>query len=122
MNDDPSEMRVLYARIDSPALQELSDQIMMYFRSKGLAKREFDRDTVKMHMTLINVRYAEESDEGDGSSEKKNRRSAHFDGRTVLDEFKDYDFGAQEVNEMHLSVMHGLGADGYYDSTAIVKF
>lgn len=120
MNDDPSEVRVLFGRIESNALQGISDQIYQYFIAKGLSKREFNRDTVKMHMTLINVRYAEDAD-NEGAKSRKNGRKMHFDARTIIEEFANFDFGEEEVKEIHLSVMHTEASDGYYESTAVVQ-
>lgn len=121
MNDDPSEVRVLYGRIESDVLQEIGDKIYQYFISKGLSKREFDRDTIKMHVTLINVRYGEDDENEDGATKKKGRR-LHFDARSIMEEFSNFNFGEEEVKEIQLSVMHTEGSDGYYESTAHVVF
>lgn len=36
MNDDPSEVNVLYARVQSPQIQMLSDKIQEFFQDCGL--------------------------------------------------------------------------------------
>lgn len=121
MNDDPSEVRVLFGRIESDTLQELCDKMYQYFITKGLSKREFGRDTVKMHMTLINVRYSEDDENNDGATSRKRERRLHFDARSIIEEFENFDFGEEEVKEIQLSVMHTEGSDGYYESTTVAQ-
>jgi len=35
MNDDPSEVNVLYAKVENPKIQELADQIQTFFEGCG---------------------------------------------------------------------------------------
>lgn len=122
MNDDPSEVRVLYARVESESLQLIGDQMYQYFIAKGLSKREFDRDTVKMHMTLINVRYGEETEETVGDNGRRRYNRKHFDARTILENFREFQFGEVEINQIELSTMHTVASDGFYESSATINF
>lgn len=38
LNDDPSEVSVLYGKIESESLQSIADGIMEYFIAKGLIR------------------------------------------------------------------------------------
>lgn len=90
-----------------------------------MAKREFNRDSVKLHLTLINTTFEvfRKSSEGDEDDRRSKRRSnLHFDARPILEEFKDFDFGTQEVSEIHLSIRHAKGPDGFYEPASIVRF
>lgn len=120
MNDDPSEVRVLYGRVESEALQDICDKIYGYFISKGLSKREYNRDTVKLHLTLINVRNDKDPQDENGEKRRDGRR-LHFDARHIIEEFGDFQFGSDEVKEIHLSVMGSEDSDGYYLATAVMQ-
>lgn len=110
MNDDASSVKVLYARIDCPPLQVLADHIMDKFRQARLNKDEF-RESVKLHMTLMN---------GRGRKEKNPASLDVFDARLILKKYADYNFGKFIVNEVHLSQMHTAGANGFYVATGII--
>ncbi|KAL1124351.1 hypothetical protein AAG570_000980 [Ranatra chinensis] len=57
MNDDPSEVDVLYGKVfcadNVELMQELSDGIMSYFVQAGLMEKKYER--VKLHVTLMNT-------------------------------------------------------------------
>uniref|UniRef100_A0A183ECG0 KH domain-containing protein n=1 Tax=Gongylonema pulchrum TaxID=637853 RepID=A0A183ECG0_9BILA len=55
MNDDPTRARVLYACASSDRLQKFADAIANAMRDAGFAPKE---ESVKLHMTLSNVKYA----------------------------------------------------------------
>lgn len=95
---------------------------MFYFPKKkpGLAKREYDRDTVKLHMTLINA--SNSNDDGDDEPKTKNNFKKHFDARHILEKYGDFDFGTQQFNEIHLAIMQSKDVDGFYKCTASIKF
>lgn len=57
MNDDPTSVDVLYAKVVSEPLQRIADQLMEYFVAKGLVQRQYDH--VKLHATLINSKFAQ---------------------------------------------------------------
>lgn len=85
-----------------------------------MAKREFGRDTVKLHMTVINAK----NDKSDDDDEAGNRRKPpkKFDARHILDRYADYEFGSQELNQIHIAVMKSKDADGFYKCTTSIEF
>lgn len=42
MNDDPSNVRILYAKIESEALQQVADGILKRFIDAGNINRKYD--------------------------------------------------------------------------------
>lgn len=111
MNDDPSSVAVLYARIDCPALQDVANHIQEKFKQDLLNRDKF-RESVKLHMTLMNVR---------GRTEKNPGSLDFFDARAILKNYADYDFGKFTVKEVHLSQMHTAGTNGFYIATGIIS-
>ncbi|XP_055631759.1 activating signal cointegrator 1 complex subunit 1 [Toxorhynchites rutilus septentrionalis] len=120
MNDDPHAVDVLYANVESEALQQIADQMMEYFVANGLMQRKHDR--VKLHVTLMNSLFR---DSGDGSSggESDGKRGTRvtFDATAILREFGHYNFGTQKVSEIHLSQRYSTACDGFYEATGMVK-
>ncbi|XP_055838733.1 activating signal cointegrator 1 complex subunit 1 [Episyrphus balteatus] len=110
MNDDPSSVAVLYARIESSGLQVLADKILQKFKEARLNNDEY-RDAAKLHMTLMNVR---------GRLQRDPSSLSTFDARVICKKYADYDFGKFTVNEVHLSQMHTTGANGFYIATGIL--
>lgn len=127
MNDDPSSVDVLYAKVESEPLQRIADQLMEYFIANGLIKREYDH--VKLHATLINSTFgrhhAHSSGEEGGDDKKHHHHKRHrrekFDATEILREFGDFDFGVQKVSEIHLSQRFSTACNGFYEATAMVK-
>jgi activating signal cointegrator complex subunit 1 len=118
MNDDPSQVNVLYAKIDSPELQELCNQMLEFFRKNGLITRQ-EKDQVKLHVTLINTRYVNENENG-----QLDRRApkVFFDASKIIESYKDYYFGSIELKEIHLSQRHTQAENGFYVASAIINF
>lgn len=77
-----------------------------------MSKREFDRDNVKLHATLITTKYAEDD---------ANKRKLRFDARKILEQFSDYEFGSFEMNDIHLAICKSKDEDGYYKLTTNIK-
>lgn len=119
MGNNSGNMNVLYAKIEehesTPGiLQQLADKIVDFYSRKGLMnKNEFGRDSVKLHVTLLNTKYRSKSSQ---DIRAKNKRIP-FDGADILDKFGDFDFGVLEVTEIHLSQRSTFGPDGYYEPT-----
>lgn len=91
----------------------------------GLSKREFDRDTVKLHMTLINSKNDDDDeDDGDGNGAKKNKRIvSKFDARNILENLANNEFGTFDVTEIRLAIMKTKDTTtGFYKSTASIEF
>lgn len=91
----------------------------------GLARREFDRNSVKMHMTLINTKYSNKNESNDDDIASKHRQQkvkAYFDARTIIETYANYEFGTQSINEIHLCLIHSVACDGFYQTTTSIKF
>lgn len=124
MNDDPSAVQVLYAKVESEILQDISNQILNRVIEAGLGKRKFERDTVKLHMTLINVRYDKYDDENDDDDvQTKSKPPNHtFDARNILKNYSDYEFGLFDVSEIQMAILGTEDTDGFYKCTTNVTF
>ena len=55
MNDDPSEVDVVYGRIHCEPLQSMAEYIVNQFTDTGFMPRQFDR--IKLHVTLMNTKF-----------------------------------------------------------------
>lgn len=120
MNDDPHAVDVLYAKVESEALQQIADQLMQRFISSGLVQRKYDR--VKLHITLINSLFRDNTSGAMAAGEEEPRSSrVTFDATTILREFGHYDFGSQKVTDIHLSQRYSTACDGYYEATGQIK-
>ncbi|XP_011209777.2 activating signal cointegrator 1 complex subunit 1 [Bactrocera dorsalis] len=116
MNDDPSAVRVLYARVESPELQKFADLALQPFLRSGLGFDDYERDNVKLHMTIMNNRYRKQLDA---------KAAGSFDAREILKRYGDYNFGRVECSEVHLCVMHQTSGDEhgtFYKITGSLKF
>ncbi|XP_065086622.1 activating signal cointegrator 1 complex subunit 1 [Ochlerotatus camptorhynchus] len=127
MNDDPSAVDVLYAKVESEPLQRIADQIMEYFIANGLMQRQYGH--VKLHATLINSVFNRHHRHSHGEGEEGEERRPHhnrhhrdkFDATAILREFGEFDFGAQKVTEIHLSQRFSTACNGFYEATGLVK-
>lgn len=90
-----------------------------FYKFPGLAKQEFDRDHVKLHMTLINTKNSVDDDNG----QMKYFKYPTFDARHLLENYGDFDFGTQEISEIHLAIMKTTDeSNGFYKSSIIIQF
>lgn len=113
MNDDPSATRVLYASVEAPELQKFADQCLGHLQTTGLCATDNQtRDSVKLHMTVMNNRYRQEVKTCENS----------FDAREILKRFGDYDFGSAKCQALHLCVLKSRGEDGFYKITGSLEF
>lgn len=87
----------------------------------GLAKREFDRDTVKLHMTLINASQGN-NDEDDDTKNKKIHTRKTFDARHILENYSQYEFGLEHISEIFIAIMQSKADDGFYKCTSSIQF
>eukprot|EP00795_Rhopilema_esculentum_P016623 gene16623-8053_t len=117
MNDDPSQVVVLYAKVKlddgTDRLQRLADFIVDRFSSAGLMRKEYDK--VKLHATVINTNFISAEKETndiktDGSQSKTRRK--------ICDNFN---FGMVDVTSLHLSKRGQYGPDGFYHSEAQIE-
>ncbi|KAK2719077.1 activating signal cointegrator 1 complex subunit 1-like [Artemia franciscana] len=121
MNDDPSEVDVLYACVTGSAaeqLQELSDTIVDRMCGQGLMTRQYDR--VRLHVTVMNTLFRSSKGDVENEVETKGnevrRPRESFDAKNILKNFKNFEFGTQIVDSVHLSQRYSAGKDGYYVS------
>lgn len=124
MNDDPSSVDVLYAKVASEDLQVIANEVAQYFASRGFI--QLQNDNVKLHVTLINSRFGDSDDavEKNDSQEQRdgnrNQRNT-FDASKILKKYKDFHFGTLTVSEIHLSQRYSKSSNGYYESTSVLK-
>ncbi|VDM50281.1 unnamed protein product [Toxocara canis] len=110
MNDDPTRVRVLYAKAYSEKLQEVADIIADGIGDAGLAPRRSDR--VKIHCTLMNTRYAIE----------KGKENVIMDVEKLMQKYSEFYFGHITVSEVHLSSrVDPKDENGYYSCVASFK-
>lgn len=100
----PEQAKVLYAKIHSEPLQKIAEQFKEAFIDAGLEKRDDDHNEFLMHMTILNARYM---------SYKSNKPEC-FDARDILNRYEFFEFGHQEVEQIHLVDMMKVDADGFY--------
>ena len=124
MNDDASFVDVLYAKVQlvdpshSDRLQVFLDRLNEELSKTGLMKQQFER--LKLHVTLMNS-LLRKDDTGILEAQKtsrgrvKNAERESFDAKKILRLFGQFDFGAVELSELHLSIMHEPDRKtGYY--------
>ncbi|XP_034049573.1 activating signal cointegrator 1 complex subunit 1 [Thalassophryne amazonica] len=125
MNDDPSMVDVLYAKVNmkdsSDKLQVIADRLVEHFVSAGMMVREWDG--VKLHGTVMNTLFRKDSTVEDlgGPGRQTNEREA-FDARNILKMFSTYHFGEFELNGVQLSQRYSTDCTGYYTSAGIISF
>ncbi|XP_059615772.1 activating signal cointegrator 1 complex subunit 1-like [Phlebotomus argentipes] len=117
MNDDPEATKVVYAKVESEALQRIADHLDGAFRKKRLGKSNRHQDSVKLHMTVINSAFAAIEQE----EPKKFVPFVTFNSSRILQEFKDVFFGSFPLTEIHLSQRTSFDDKGYYRATTILS-
>ncbi|XP_053976357.1 activating signal cointegrator 1 complex subunit 1 [Hylaeus volcanicus] len=115
MNDDPSEVNVLYARIidTNNILQDIADEIVNHYANIGLLRKEKDR--VKLHVTLMNTSFKLDD------KEFTDKRKLRFDAREILKVHGNTIFGETTLKELHISQRHTISSNGYYQATATIN-
>ncbi|TRY59120.1 hypothetical protein DNTS_009562 [Danionella cerebrum] len=126
MNDDPSAVDVLYAKVSaqdgSDKLQRIADALVQSFVSTGFMERSCER--VKIHGTVMNTLFRKDpSAEDKGASGRSNVKSREaFDAKNILQMFGEFFFGAFELDSVHLSQRFSTDASGYYSSAGNITF
>ncbi|NP_001280311.1 activating signal cointegrator 1 complex subunit 1 [Acyrthosiphon pisum] len=118
MNDDPSEVNVLYAKVKSPEIQMLADKIQTFFQDCDLALPPRSNH-VKLHVTLMNTGFYEYQASVNGDF--GNPSHLTFDARKIIEKFNDYTFGTVQLTDIHLSQRHTTDSNGYYKSSTVLK-
>lgn len=120
MNDDPSEVDVLYMKIDdvSGRFQLFVDRLVDRFVAKGLMRRQYD--SVKLHVTLMNTLFRRDPGSASGTTQGRGRPVREsFDASGLLSRFRDFQFAQKvTVSSVHLSQRYSTGQDGYYTCVA----
>jgi len=122
MNDDPSQVNILYGKVDEQDggadLQRFACDLIQGLVTAGiLPEEELMKQRirqpdgslrVKLHATLLNSKFA--SDKGQGGGRP------HFDARQILEAHGDsLELGKGCVSEVHLSVLGPVDrSTGYY--------
>ncbi|RXG70454.1 Activating signal cointegrator 1 complex subunit 1 [Armadillidium vulgare] len=119
LNDDPSEVDVLYGKVQSVSwaysLQDIVDDLVRKLVKSGVASKQYE--SVKLHVTLMNTLFRTDKDGTSNNTVNKDKDRETFDARNILKEFKDYYFGEVEISELHLSVRYSTASNGYYTSS-----
>ncbi|KAJ8013563.1 hypothetical protein DPEC_G00031060 [Dallia pectoralis] len=124
MNDDPSMVDILYAKVQvkdgSDSLQAIADRLLDHFVSTGLMVREWDR--VKLHGTVMNTLFRKDAS-ADTSGRRTNMKERRaFDARNILKRFGSYHFGELELNAVQISQRYSTDCAGFYTSVGHLRF
>ncbi|XP_043263400.1 activating signal cointegrator 1 complex subunit 1 [Colletes gigas] len=115
MNDDPTEVNILFAKIidKDNALQEIVDEIRNHYFSIGLLRKENEK--AKLHVTLMNSAFRIDKEAG-------YVRRQQFDAQEILKVHENTFFGETTLKQIHISQLHTIGNNGYYQATAKIDF
>ncbi|XP_062859741.1 activating signal cointegrator 1 complex subunit 1 [Trichomycterus rosablanca] len=126
MNDDPSMVDILYAKVNvldgSDKLQQIADMLVESFVASGLMVREWER--VKLHATVMNTLFRKDQsvDDKAGPRRQNVKDREAFDARNILEMFGDFDFGECQLDSVQLSQRYSSDCTGYYSSAGHVTF
>ncbi|XP_065164562.1 activating signal cointegrator 1 complex subunit 1-like [Atheta coriaria] len=98
-------------------LQTVGNKMAEFFYNKGFMKEL--RDSVKIHVTLINTKYRKSS-----NSQKKHwKKRIPIDATAIMQDYKDYDFGICNFDTFHLSLMssNSKSENGFYTPLSIAE-
>ncbi len=117
----PTAVNVVFAKIESEALQKIANQIARFLESEGLVRQE--RETIALHMTLLNTYLYTGSEDGGTTDEDRCRmiKKKPFDATSILERYKNFHFGSLTVKEIHLSRLGTRTPDGYYESAGLLE-
>lgn len=134
MNDDSSEVDVLYAKVWSPnkegssrsdkcKLQQLADGVAKRFLDSGLMLRQQERgrgpEHVKLHMTLMNTRLREQRFATENTCLAPARKPRNsFDATAIMKRNRDYNFGRFHIPSINIVDPHSCDGDGFYKRIA----
>lgn len=134
MNDDSSEVDVLYAKVssfnkegpsrsDKCKLQQLADGVAQRFLDSGLMLRLQERgrgpEHVKLHMTLMNTRLREQRFATENVSLPPARKPRNsFDATAIMKRNRDFTFGRIHIPSINVVDPHDCDGDGFYKRIA----
>lgn len=137
MNDDPTDVHVLYGKVKlnipkyNTSFQKMADYIVGQFSKKGssiwveqiasflqttcsfvgLIRNQYEN--VKLHVTLMNSSFRKRV------AEQEPREP--FDCSYILKNYKNFNFGVYDFKEIHLSIRFTTNDRNYYQSLMILK-
>lgn len=85
----------------------------------GFSKPQYGRNTVKLHMTLINTKDSKADDNDEINSHRREYKK--IDARSILDQFHDQYFGTVEINEIHMAILKTEDEDGFYKCSTSIQ-
>jgi activating signal cointegrator complex subunit 1 len=95
-DEDISAIKVLYAKVHSEKLQEIADIVATALEKTNLAQKR-QTENVKLHMTVINTRYA---------NTQSNEKAPSVDATELFKNFGDYHFGDVSIDKIRICRMH----------------
>ncbi|CAP27346.2 Protein CBG06998 [Caenorhabditis briggsae] len=112
MNDDPSQVSVIYAKVSGEKIQEVANHLNRRLIELGFAKNE-GGDEVKLHMTLMNARYVAQAEK---------LKKFTFDAKKILEDLKESYFGTFQLTEICLCPLNSnSSSDKFYDKLAVMR-
>ncbi|XP_037554728.1 activating signal cointegrator 1 complex subunit 1 isoform X1 [Dermacentor silvarum] len=136
MNDDESEVDVLYAKVSSSYIKEgpsrspgkcrlqlLADAVAQRFLDSGFMLRQQDRgrgpEHVKLHMTIMNTRLREQRFATENTALPPARKPRNsFDASAIMKRNRDFSFGRVHVPSINVVHPHNCDDDGFYKKIA----
>ena len=131
MNDDPSEVHVLYLQVGKNGLEEkilkLVDHISQTFFRAGLATGNDIEHNEKLHATLMNSKWRAvpeppPTEEGAARAPPPKVERMPFDIRPIMEEYEDVDLGLFPLATVEMSRMGAKTSAGYWVSDQTVAF
>eukprot|EP01102_Stenamoeba_stenopodia_P002698 TRINITY_DN12558_c0_g1_i1.p1 TRINITY_DN12558_c0_g1~~TRINITY_DN12558_c0_g1_i1.p1 ORF type:complete len:419 (+),score=105.98 TRINITY_DN12558_c0_g1_i1:96-1352(+) len=125
MNDDPSSVHVLYAKvhISDGRVQKLAEVIRSEFKLAGLISGRESEVDLKLHATLLNTRYRIDPKQSSSTSSTSTSTATPthqqeripFDATEILSKYGDRDFGEVKLDSVWLAQRGGKDpATGFY--------
>ena len=117
--DDYSAVNVLYAEVHledgSNKLQIFADTLVKELKKTipELVSCDRDRNHVKLHATLMNTAF-KKKEEYDWRISRQVKQNNCFDTRKIFNEYDDYDFCSQPLNEVVLVKRGEKESNGFY--------
>uniref|UniRef100_A0A8R1HHY2 AKAP7_NLS domain-containing protein n=1 Tax=Caenorhabditis japonica TaxID=281687 RepID=A0A8R1HHY2_CAEJA len=106
MNDDPSQVSVIYAKVGGAKIQTVANHIAHRLPELGVAA-ENRGEAVKLHVTLMNARYVAQAD---GKS-----KNFTFDATKVLEDLREMYFGTVQIKLCLCPLNSSTSAEKFYE-------
>nr|XP_047130286.1 activating signal cointegrator 1 complex subunit 1 [Hydra vulgaris] len=125
MNDDPSEVDVLYAKVEDSTkrIQNFVDELVKTLSSFPCVRKE--KESVKLHATLMNTIFRLDDTNNCTNFDKPNKcgkkQRVTFDARDIFESFEDFDFARIPVNSIDINVRGRFESNGLYRKSAAIS-